>query len=159
MWSFFRTGPLLDVVRMRQWVEEAIALRERGIDYPFVTRELASGRLAGSTRFRLIDRTNLSLEIGGSWLGREYRGTGMNREAKRLMLEFAFEKLGAIRVQFRTDLRNLRSQRAIEALGATREGVLRKDFIYADGYQRSTVFYSILSEEWPAVRENWPRIG
>lgn len=152
MWQFFRTGSIQSRERMLQWIEEAIALRERGIDYPFVTMDGASGRIAGSTRFRLLDAANRSLEIGGTWLGREFRGSGLNREVKRLMLEYAFEQLGVIRVQFRTDLRNVRSQRAIEKLGAVREGVLRQDFIYADGYRRSSVFYSILDTEWPRVK-------
>jgi RimJ/RimL family protein N-acetyltransferase len=99
-----------------------------------------------------MDSANRSVEIGGTWLGAPFRGTGINRHAKYLMLRYAFEEMGVVRVQFRTDLRNLRSQRAIEQLGAVREGVLRKDFIYADGYQRSSVFYSITEDEWPELR-------
>ncbi len=152
IWTYFRGGSMVGEGKLEGWIGEAVRLREAGIDYPFVTRDLGTRRLAGSTRFRQIDIPNRCVEIGGTWLGKEFRGTGINREAKRLMLEYAFERLGVIRVQFRTDLRNLRSQRAMEKIGAVREGVLRKDFIYADGYQRSSVFYSILDEEWPAVK-------
>lgn len=152
IWQYFRAGSLVGREQLAGWMEEALRLRECGIDYPFVTVDGRSGRVAGSTRFRLLDAANRSVEIGGTWLGREFRGTGLNREAKRLMLEYAFEQLGVIRVQFRTDSRNERSQRAIEKLGAVREGVFRKDFIYADGYQRSSVYYSITDEEWPRVR-------
>lgn len=152
IWTYFRGGLLTNPERLKEWIEEALALRERGIDYPFVTVDLASGRVAGSTRYRLIDTANRSVEIGGTWLGREFRGTGLNLEAKRLMLDHAFEVLGVIRVQLRTDLRNKRSQTAIERLGAIREGIHRKDFIYSDGYQRSSVFYSITDEEWPQVK-------
>lgn len=157
IWRYFRLGSLAERGRMEAWVEESLRLRERGVDYPFVTVDMRSGRMAGSTRFRLIDWANRSVEIGGTWLGREFRGSGLNGEAKQLMLEYAFEVMKVVRVQFRTDLRNVRSQRAIEKLGAVREGVLRKDFIYEDGYQRSSVFYSILDEEWPLVRR--PLVG
>jgi N-acetyltransferase len=152
MWQYFRTGSLRAPERMKAWIEEALQAREKGIDYPFVTVDRQSGQIAGSTRFRLIDAANRSVEIGGTWLGASFRRTGLNRHAKYLMLRYAFEQMGMIRVQFRTDLRNLRSQRAIEQLGAVREGVLRKDFIYADGYQRSSVFYSITEDEWPALK-------
>jgi RimJ/RimL family protein N-acetyltransferase len=152
MWQFFRTGSLRSAERMKAWIDEAIEARGKGIDYPFVTVDRQSGQVAGSTRFRLMDSANRSVEIGGTWLGAPFRGTGINRHAKYLMLRYAFEEMGVVRVQFRTDLRNLRSQRAIEQLGAVREGVLRKDFIYADGYQRSSVFYSITEDEWPELR-------
>jgi N-acetyltransferase len=153
LWRYFRAGSLGEEGKMRAWVKEALALREKGIDYPFVTEDVRSGSVMGSTRYRLLDADNRSVEIGGTWLGQAYRGTGVNGEAKRLMLEYAFEVMKVVRVQFRTDLRNLRSQRALEKLGAVREGVLREDFIYADGYRRSTVMYSILEEEWLGVKQ------
>ncbi len=152
IWHYFRTGSLEDPQRLKAWIDQGLLARQSGREYPFVIFDQASGRIAGSTRFREIDPANRSLEIGGTWLGRDFRGTSINRNAKFLMLRFAFESLRVVRVQFRTDLRNLRSQRAIERLGALREGVFRKDFIYDDGYQRSTVFYSILEEDWPRVR-------
>lgn len=152
IWRYFRTGSLEDPEKLQGWIGEALRLREAGVDYPFVTIDLGTEQIVGSTRYRLIDGTNRSVEIGGTWLGREFWGTGVNLAAKRLMLEHAFERMGVIRVQFRTDARNTRSQRAVEGLGAQREGVFRKDFIYADGYQRSSVFYSITDDEWPAVK-------
>lgn len=117
-WRYFRTGSLASEDRLAAWLDEAIAAREKGIDYPFVTIDRRSGQTAGSTRFRLIDPANRSVEIGGTWLGSPFQGTGLNRHAEYLMLRFAFEELRVIRVQFRTDLRNLRSQRAIKQLGA-----------------------------------------
>jgi RimJ/RimL family protein N-acetyltransferase len=152
IWTFFRGGQLTEQSKLKKWVEEALDLREKGIDYPFVTIDRASGRVAGSTRFRLLDPRNRSLEIGGSWLGKDFRGTGLNRHAKYLMLEYAFEALRTIRVQFRTDDRNKRSQRAVERIGALREGAFRKDYIYADGFQRTSIFYSITDDDWPRVR-------
>ncbi len=153
IWRYFRAGSLADPQRLQAWIDQALLARQRGQDYPFVILDQASGRIAGSTRFREIDAANRSLEIGGTWLGKDFRGTAINRNAKFLLLQFAFESLGVIRVQFRTDLRNVRSQSAIIKVGALREGVFRKDFIYDDGYQRSTVFYSITDEDWPRVRE------
>ncbi|MDX9910616.1 MAG: GNAT family protein [Phycisphaerales bacterium] len=119
--------------------------------------ELANGRVAGTTSFLDIRVEHRGLEIGRTWLGAEFRGTMINPEMKLLMLGHAFEGgpfkgQGAARVQLKTDLRNLRSQRAIEKLGAAREGVLRNHVIMPDGYIRSTVMYSILPEEWAGVR-------
>ncbi|EQD45974.1 GCN5-related N-acetyltransferase [mine drainage metagenome] len=104
------------------------------------------------TRFMEIDRENRSVEIGGTWLSRPLWGTGINPEAKFLMLRYAFETEAVIRVQIKSDARNLRSQRAIEALGAVREGVLRHQVILPDGFRRDSVYYSILAEEWPEVK-------
>ena len=92
------------------------------------------------------------MEIGGTWYGAAYRGTLVNTECKYLLLRHAFEVWGCLRVQFKTDLLNERSQRAIERLGAMREGVLRQHLILTDGRVRSSVFYSLLDTEWPAVR-------
>lgn len=153
IWRYFRTGSLEDPQRLKDWIEQGQVARQSGREYPFAIFDQASGRIAGSTRFREIDPANRCLEIGGTWLGRNFRGTAINRNAKFLLLQFAFESWRAIRVQFRTDLRNERSQKSIERLGALREGVFRKNFIYADGYQRSTVFYSITDDEWPRVRD------
>jgi N-acetyltransferase len=154
IWRYMRFGYLDSPERLRLWVEEAVDARENGKAYPFVTIEAATGRPSGSTRFWCFDAANRSLEIGSTWLGQDFRRTPINTHAKFLMLQFAFESLGCIRVQLRTDSRNERSQRAIERIGAVREGVFRKDFIYPDGYQRSSVFYSVTDDDWPAVKRN-----
>jgi len=106
----------------------------------------------GSTSFMDIRAENRGLEIGSTWLAPVDQGTAINPEAKLLLLTHAFEELSAIRVQFRTDSRNVQSQRAIEKLGAVRDGVFRHDTIMLDGYLRDSVFYSILAGEWPAVK-------
>jgi RimJ/RimL family protein N-acetyltransferase len=152
IWRYMRIGSLDTPERLRAWVEGTVQARSKGTEYPFVTVQRSTGLLAGSTRFWNLDAANRSLEIGSTWLGRDFRRTAINTSAKLLMLKFAFESLQCIRVQLRTDLRNERSQRAIERIGAQREGVFRKDFIYPDGYQRSSVFYSITDEEWPNVK-------
>ena len=99
-----------------------------------------------------IQVENRSLEIGGTWYGVAYQHTPVNTESKFLLLRHAFEDLGCVRVQLKTDSRNLRSQRAIERLGAIKEGVLRNHMILPDGFLRDSVYYSIIDREWPGVK-------
>jgi RimJ/RimL family protein N-acetyltransferase len=137
---------------MRNWLREILARAEKGTDLPFVVVHLASGRIAGATRYLNIVPRDRGLEIGGTWYGLEFQRTGVNTECKYLLLRYAFEILGAIRVQLKTDLRNERSQRAIERIGAVKEGILRNHMILPDGTIRNSVFYSIIDSEWPAVK-------
>jgi N-acetyltransferase len=152
IWAYMRAGLVDSEEKMKAWVRSALEARAKGLDFPFVTVELPSGTIAGATRFMSMDAANRSLEIGGTWIGAPFRRTKVNTHAKFLMLEHAFEAVSCIRVQFRTDSRNLRSQRAIERVGATREGVFRQDFVYPDGYRRDTVFYSVIQHEWAGVK-------
>jgi RimJ/RimL family protein N-acetyltransferase len=152
IWQYMRAGLVDSEEKMRAWVRSALEARAKGGDFPFVTVEMPSGTIAGATRYMTIDAANRSLEIGGTWIGAPFRRSKVNTHAKYLMLRHAFEDLGCLRVQLRTDSRNERSQRAIERIGAKREVVFRKDFIYPDGYQRDTVFYSVIEPEWPAVK-------
>jgi RimJ/RimL family protein N-acetyltransferase len=117
-----------------------------------VAIHLESGRVAGATRYLNIVPQDRGLEIGGTWYGPEFQRTVVNTECKYLLLSHAFERLGCIRVQLKTDLRNERSQRAIERIGAVKEGVLRNHMILPDGRIRHSVFYSILDTEWPEVK-------
>jgi RimJ/RimL family protein N-acetyltransferase len=119
--------------------------------FAMVLRE--SGQPVGITSYLEIRPAHRGLEIGNTWIARPWQGTQVNPENKYLLLRHAFESLDALRVQLKTDGRNLRSQRAIEKLGALKEGVLRKHMILQDGYVRDTVMYSIIAEEWPRVRE------
>jgi len=127
---------------------------ERAIALPFAQVEAPSGRAVGITTYRDIDERNRTLEIGGTWIGRPWWRGAINTEAKLLFLGHAFETLGANRVAIKTDIRNERSQAAIARIGAVREGVLRHQYIRRDGSLRDTVTYSIVPEEWPAVRSN-----
>jgi RimJ/RimL family protein N-acetyltransferase len=129
-----------------------LSRQSEGTDLAFTTLRADDGRPVGMTRFLHIDRKNDCVEIGGTWLGRAWWRTPFNTEAKLLMLRHAFEVEGAHRVSLQTDLRNERAQRAIERLGATREAVLREDRLLPHGYYRSSVFYSILRDEWPRLR-------
>jgi len=151
-WDFMLYGNINTVDDMRNWVLDILSRAKRGTDLPFVAIHLASGRVAGATRYLNIMPHDRGLEIGGTWYGLEFQRTPVNTECKYLLLRHAFETLGCIRVQLKTDLRNERSQKAIERIGAVKEGVLRNHMILPDGRYRHSVFYSILDTEWPAVK-------
>ncbi len=153
-WHFMLYGDMRTEADMRAWVWDILARAQKGTDLPFVAVDLASGRVAGATRYLNIMPKDRGLEIGGTWYGTEFQRTAVNTECKYLLLRHAFETLGAIRVQLKTDARNVRSQRAIERLGAMKEGVLRNHMILPDGYIRDSVFYSILDSEWGQVKRN-----
>jgi RimJ/RimL family protein N-acetyltransferase len=153
-WDFMLYGNINTVDDMSNWVNDIRSRAENGTDLPFVAIHLASGRVAGATRYLNIMPRDRGLEIGGTWYGTEFQRTPVNTECKYLLLRHAFETLGCIRVQLKTDLRNERSQRAIERIGAIKEGVLRNHMILPDGRIRDSVFYSILDREWPEVKKN-----
>jgi N-acetyltransferase len=137
---------------MREYVEEALALRDVGSAIPFVTVESGSGEVIGSTRFGNIDRRNRRYEIGWTWIAPAWQRTAINTEAKYLMLRHAFEELDAVRVEFKTDALNARSRAAIARIGAREEGILRNHMITADGRLRDSVYFSIIASEWPEVK-------
>src|SRR5258708_34278783 len=134
-WTYLPYGAIDSSEKMRGWVEEMLARQVKGTDFPFAIVNQESSQPIGATRYMTVDSNNRSLEIGGSWLGAAWRRTTANTEAKYLLLRHAFEQLGCLRVQFRTDLRNERSQRAIERLGATREAALRTYSLMPHGHQ------------------------
>ena len=148
-WHFMLYGDMKTEADMRNWVLDILSRKQ---DIPFVVVHLASGRVAGATRYLNIMPNDLGLEIGGTWYGPEFQRTAVNTECKYLLLKYAFESLGAIRVQLKTDSRNLRSQKAIERIGGMKEGVLRNHMILPDGTIRHSVFYSILDSEWEGVK-------
>ena len=151
IWRFMLYGNIDSEVKMLGFVQDLLARQARGTDLPFAAVHLGTGRAIGCTRYMNIDRANRGLEIGGTWYGPAYRRTAVNTECKYLLLRHAFETLGCIRVQFKTDSRNERSQYAIERLGAVREGVLRNHMLLPDGTRRHSVYYSIIDTEWPEV--------
>jgi N-acetyltransferase len=152
IWRWLPYGLMKNEEDIRGWVREMLQRAANAADRPFAVIHLASGRVAGATRYMDIHPKDYALEIGGTWYGVEFQRTAVNTEAKYLLLCHAFEDLKCIRVQIKTDLRNERSQKAIERIGAVREGVLRNSMIMPDGYYRSSVYYSILANEWPAVK-------
>ena len=144
---------LLTLGRWDEWLAEAAAGVADGRYVAWATVALDTGRAVGSTRFGDIDVPSERVEIGWTWLARSRWRTPINTEAKLLQLTYAFDELGAGRVALKTDLRNARSQAAIERLGGVREGVLRRHMHLADGFIRDTVYYSILRDEWPPIRD------
>ena len=126
--------------------------RHQGKTYPFLVRVAGTGQAIGTTRLLDIHPHDRKIEIGVTWIAPAFWGTGANTECKQLLLAYCFETLGANRVQFRAKADNGRSRRALEKIGAVFEGILRQDKIEASGKPRDTAFYSILREEWPAVK-------
>jgi RimJ/RimL family protein N-acetyltransferase len=153
-WNFMLYGDVISETDMRNWVLDIMARGKKGTDLPFAVIHLASGRVAGATRYLNIMPKDRGLEIGGTWYGTEFQRTAVNTECKYLLLKHAFEALGCIRVQLKTDLLNVRSQKAIERIGAVREGVLRNHMILPDGRFRHSVFYSIIDSEWEGVKRS-----
>jgi RimJ/RimL family protein N-acetyltransferase len=152
LWQW-TVSKIRDPEDMRRYVEAALADAARGASLPFATVLVATGQVIGSTRFGNIALEHRRLEIGWTWLARAYQRTAANTESKLLMLTHAFEHLGCQRVEFKTNVLNTRSRQAILRLGATEEGIFRRHMIADDGSVRDTVWFSILSDEWPAVRE------
>ena len=140
--------------RTRSYIEDALAGHKAGHMLPWAVRELATGEVVGSTRFHDIVRGADRVEIGYTWYAASRQRTHVNPACKLLLLFHAFDTLGCRVVGFRTDGFNFRSQRAIEALGAKKDGVLRHHALRPDGTVRDTVMYSILAAEWPDVRRH-----
>jgi RimJ/RimL family protein N-acetyltransferase len=152
IWRHMPYGPMSEEADIGRWVRDILDRAAGGTDLPFAVVHLASGRIAGATRYMDIRPADHGLEIGGTWYGTEFQRTAVNTESKYLLLRNAFEELKCIRVQFKTDSRNVRSQHAIERIGAVREGSLRNHMILPDGTFRHSVYYSILDSEWPGVK-------
>jgi N-acetyltransferase len=138
--------------QLRDYVETALRDREAGRAMPFVTIERASDRPIGSSRFGNIDLTNRRVEIGWTWVAPPWQRSAVNTEAKLLMLEHAFERLGCIRVEFKTDALNSQSRNALLGIGATQEGVFRQHMVTETDRLRDSVYFSILDREWPDVK-------
>lgn len=145
-------GRVENDAHLRAYVEEALSLQAAGTALPFCTIAQDSGAAVGSSRFGNYDAANRRVEIGWTWVARQWQRSTVNAEAKLLMLQYAFEEIGCLRVEFKTDALNLRSQGALEKLGARREGVLRSHMIVQGGRRRDSVYYSVLIEEWPDIR-------
>lgn len=137
---------------MTAFIDEAAAATRAGTEYPFAVVLRDAGRLVGSTRFMNIAPSSRGLEIGWTWYAPDTWGTYVNPEAKYLLMEHAFERWGAIRIQFKTDELNERSRAAIVKLGARFEGILRNHRIRPDGSYRSSAVYSVIDDEWPRVK-------
>lgn len=139
--------------QMREYIEQRQAALRNGTELAFATIDKRSGRVVGSTRFMNVDGPNRRVEIGGTFVARPWQRTVVNTEAKYLMLRHAFEEMACVRVQFTTDEINAKSRAAILRLGAKQEGIVRHERIMPDGRKRNSVRFSIIDDEWPAVKE------
>ena len=133
---------------LKKYVEVALERQEQGHSIPFIIYDKKAKAYAGSTRFMNIDPKHKVLEIGSTWIGREFHGSGLNRHMKDLLMSYAFNEMGFEKVEFRIDERNIRSRKAVEKLGGILEGILRKNVYLLDGFKRNTCCYGILKEEW-----------
>ena len=152
VWRYTIGDAFKSVADARAWIEALQASRDEGSRIPFAIVDRAGSNAVGSTSYLDIRREHRSIEIGYTWIAVSSQRTHVNTQCKLALMTHAFETLGANRVQLRTDLRNHRSQKAIERVGAVREGVLRQSMVLPSGYVRDTVFYSVIASEWPAVK-------
>ena len=148
----FSQMPVYTEDLLKTYIEKAVGDRQNKVRYPFTIFSKTKNLYAGSTSFLNISNPDDRLEIGATWIGNGFQKTGLNRSCKYLLLDFAFGNLGAERVEFRTDERNMKSRTAIEKIGAQFEGVLRNHMLMQDGYRRNTVCYSILKDEWTDLK-------
>jgi len=139
---------------MKKYIETAMEEYARGRALPFAIIERSSGRAVGSTRFGNIETSHRRVEIGWTWIARQWQRTVVNTEAKYLLLSHAFDTLGCIRVEFKTDSTNNRSRNALARIGAKEEGVMRNHMIVPGGRIRHSVYFSIVDSEWPEVKKN-----
>ena len=157
LWRWTLARPT-DVASLRSWLDTALAIADAGTELPFATIDRASGRPIGSSRFLSIVPEHRRLEIGWTWVAASWQRSGANREAKLLQLTHAFEVLDANRVEFKTDSLNKKSRAALLGIGATYEGILRNHMVMPDSRLRHSVYFSVISEDWPAVKAHLLRL-
>jgi RimJ/RimL family protein N-acetyltransferase len=158
IWLYIPYGNINTLEKLQNMISGLLRKQETGSDLCYTVFHQASNQPIGMTRYISVDRGNYGVEIGGTWYGKDYRRSAVNTEAKYLLLRHAFEVFACQRVQIQSDVRNERSQRAIERLGAVREGIMRKNKRMPDGHQRNSIMYSIIDNEWPAIKaklEGW----
>ena len=154
VWRWMPVNAIESRETFAAWFAEAVERTAAGLDQAFAVLDAGTGAPLGSTRYLALRPEHRGLEIGWTWLSVDAWGTGANVEAKLLLMGHAFDELGCIRVEFKTDARNERSRAALEALPARFEGIFRKHMVVRDGALRDSAWYSVTDEEWPAVRQN-----
>ncbi len=157
IWCWLPWHAAADRGSFHRWLAEALAGRDAGEEVPFAIVDRATGKAIGSTRFLTLRPEHRGLEIGWTWNARRVWGSGANTEAKLLLLRHAFETLGCMRVEFKTDALNARSRAALEALPARFEGIFVKHMLVRGGALRDSAYYAITDDEWPAVRASLER--
>lgn len=151
LWKYF-TKELDDKAQLQQWVEKAVTERADGIRVPFTIIDKSSGNICGSTSFLSISFYDKRIEIGHSWLGASYQGSGINRHCKYALMAYAFDTLQFERIEIKTDNLNERAKQAIRKIGGIEEGVLRSHMQMPHSRRRDSVYFSVLKHEWPAVK-------
>jgi len=154
VWRWMPVNAIESRETFAAWFAEAVERTAAGLDQAFAVLDAGTGAPLGSTRYLALRPEHRGLEIGWTWLSVDAWGTGANVEAKLLLMGHAFDDLGCIRVEFKTDALNERSRGALEALPARFEGIFRKHMVVRDGALRDSAWYSVTDEEWPAVRHN-----
>ena len=157
IWEFY-TGDWSVRETFDKVYKGSLRQREKGIEYPFVIMLRSTGKIIGSTRYLDIGTYDKRLEIGGTWMMPEYWATAVNPDCKLALLTYAFETLGAVRVQLKTQHNNMRSRKAIEKIGGIYEGIIRKHMLKDDGTYRSSAYFSIVDDEWPVVKINLEKL-
>ena len=150
---FYSPSAISPPEKLKEYVQRAVDRYYNKTAIPFIIYDKKKQKYAGSTRFALINWKNKVLHIGWTWIGKDFQGSGLNMQMKFLMLQYAFETLQFDKVEFRVDERNMKSRKAIEKIGGTLEGLLRKDTLMLDGFKRSTCCYGILKEEWKIIKK------
>ena len=135
---------------LKSYIDTALASKAAGTEYPFIVFDKRTGQYAGSTRFYDIQLNNQSLQLGYTWYGKAFQGTGLNKHCKLLLLQLAFDEFNLLRVEFRADNNNAKSIAAMKSIGCTEEGVLRSHVATSTGARRNSIILSILKEEWDA---------
>ena len=152
MWAVGSTA-IRDRAELERYIQTALAERERGESVPFTIVDKQNGRIAGSTRYAAISSQHKRAEIGYTWIHPDFQRTGLNRAMKFAMLQYAFEVWGLNRVELKTDERNEKSRNAMLGIGCKQEGILRHHMVTWTGHLRNSVYFSMLREEWPDVRQ------
>ncbi len=158
IWDYLAPAPFEATVDAERWIASMLHRGTEAGDVTFSIYDNATGMLAGSSSYLDVRVGHRGLEIGFTWYAKAFQRTHVNTATKLALFQHAFEELGANRVQLQTDLRNQASQKAIERIGAIKEGVLRKHKIYPDGYARDSVMYSVIVEEWLRIKDRLHRL-
>ena len=147
IWQFSLVS-ISDITELKKYIDTALILNTQGTEYPFIVFDKKTQQFAGSTRFYDIQLLNKTLQLGYTWYGKNFQGTGLNKNCKLLLLQFAFEELQMERVEFRADNRNLKSIAAMKSIGCVEEGILRSHAVTPNGERRDSIVLSILKQEW-----------
>jgi N-acetyltransferase len=154
IWKY-NVARIMNSTELNEFINSSLDDRERNFRYPFTIIDKRVGEIAGSTSYANFSIKDKRLEIGWTWLGKKFMGTGLNKECKFLLLQYAFEHLKFERVEFKTDVLNKASRRALQKIGAKEEGILRSHTLMHDGRRRDTIYYSMLSNEWKEIKRSF----